>query len=88
MILGRSHTLENTLCELNLYASLVSVGSYCVVFDTVIEDLDGVEFADRPSGKSNNPKTAVAEFLKTSSDFVGITRLMKSYEFQRRWAGI
>jgi cephalosporin hydroxylase len=69
-ILGRSHTLENTLCELNLYALLVLVGSYCVVFDTVIEDLDGVEFADRPSGKSNNPKTAVAEFLKTTSDFV------------------
>ena len=69
MILGRSHTLENTLCELNLYASLVSVGSYCVVFDTVIEDLDGVEFVDRPWGKGNNPKTAVAEFLKTNSDF-------------------
>ena len=78
MILGRCHTLENTLCKLNLYASLVSVGSYCVVFDTVIEDLDGVEFVDRPWGKSNNPKTSVAEFLKISSDFVGITRLMKS----------
>ena len=40
------------------------------MFDTVIEDLDGVEFADRPSGKSNNTKTAVAEFLKTNSNFV------------------
>ena len=48
MILGRSHTL----CELNLYASLVSVGSYCVVFDTVIEGLDGVEFVDRPWGRA------------------------------------
>jgi cephalosporin hydroxylase len=25
---------------------------------------------DRPWGKGNNPKTAVAEFLKTNSDFV------------------
>ena len=70
VILDSNHTHEHVLSELNLYASLVSVGSYCVVFDTVIEDLDDVEFVDRPWGKGNNPKTAVAEFLKTNSDFV------------------
>ena len=70
VILDSNHTHEHVLGELNLYASLVSVGSYCVVFDTVIEDLEGVEFVDRPWGKENNPKTAVAEFLKTNSDFV------------------
>ena len=70
VILDSNHTHDHVLGELNLYASLVSVGSYCVVFDTVIEDLDGVEFADRPWGKGNNPKTAVVEFLKTNSDFV------------------
>jgi len=69
VILDSNHTHEHVLGELNLYASLVSVGSYCVVFDTVIEDLDGVEFVDRPWSKGNNPKTAVAEFLKTNSDF-------------------
>ena len=69
VILDSNHTHEHVLGELNLYASLVSVGSYCVVFDTVIEDLDGVEFVDRPGGKGNNPKTAVAEFLTTNSDF-------------------
>ena len=69
VILDSNHTHEHVLGELNLYASLVSVGSYCVVFDTVIEDLDGVEFVDRPWGKGNNPKTAVAEFLKRNSDF-------------------
>ena len=58
------------LGELNLYAPLVSLGSYCVVFDTVIEDLEGVEFVDRPWGKGDNPKTAVAEFLKANSDFI------------------
>jgi len=57
------------LGELRLYAPLVSVGSYCVVLDTVIEDLEGVEFADRPWGKGNNPKTAVAEFLRSTNDF-------------------
>ena len=70
VILDSNHTHEHVLGELTLYAALVSVGSYCVVFDTVIEDLDGVKFADRPWGKGNNPKTAVAEFLKTNSDFV------------------
>ena len=69
VILDSNHTHEHVLGELNLYASLVSVGSYCVVFDTVIEDLVSVEFVDRPWGKGNNPKTAVAEFLKTNSDF-------------------
>lgn len=70
VILDSNHTHEHVLEELKLYASLVSVGSYCVVFDTVIEDLDGVEFVDRPWGKGDNPKTAVAEFMKTNSDFV------------------
>jgi cephalosporin hydroxylase len=70
VILDSNHTHDHVLGELNLYAPLVSVGSYCVVFDTVIEDLDGVEFVDRPWGKGDNPKTAVAEFLKTNSDFV------------------
>lgn len=69
-ILDSNHTHEHVLGELNLYAPLVSVGGYCVVFDTVIEDLDGVEFVDRPWGKGDNPKTAVAEFMKTNSDFV------------------
>jgi len=70
VILDSNHTHEHVLGELNLYASLVSIGSYCVVFDTVIEDLDGVEFADRPWGRGNNPKTAVAEFLRTNHDFL------------------
>ena len=44
VILDSNHTHERVLGELNLYASLVSVGSDCVAFDTVIEDLDELEF--------------------------------------------
>jgi cephalosporin hydroxylase len=40
------------------------------VFDTVIEHRNGVEFADRPFGKGDNPKTASAEFKKVNSNFV------------------
>ena len=64
-----NHTHEHVLKELELYAHLVSVGSYCVVFDTVIEDMPDEMFPDRPWGKGNNPKTAVWEFLKNHDKF-------------------
>ena len=69
VILDSNHTHDRVLGDLNLYSLLVSVERYGVVFNTVIEDLEGVEFVDRPWGKGDNPKTAVAEFLKTNSDF-------------------
>ena len=60
--LDSNHTHEHVLSELNHNVSLVQIGGYCVEFDTVIEDLDSVENADRPWEKGNNPKTTVAEF--------------------------
>lgn len=67
--LDSNHTHEHVLAELNAYAGLVSVGSYCVVFDTVIEDLPLGSFPDRPWDVGNNPKTAVHEWLKNHSEF-------------------
>lgn len=67
--LDSNHTHEHVLAELEAYASLVSVGSYCCVFDTIIEDMPTQMFPDRPWGPGNNPKTAVYEFLKTHSEF-------------------
>lgn len=67
--LDSDHTHDHVLAELMAYAPLVSVGSYCVVFDTGIEDLPEHYYADRPWGKGNNPKTAVWEFLKTHAEF-------------------
>jgi cephalosporin hydroxylase len=58
------------LKELELYAPLVTRDSYLIVFDTTIEDAPEDFFPDRPWGKSNNPKTAVWEFLRTSDRFV------------------
>jgi len=67
--LDSNHTHDHVLAELQAYAPLTSVGSYCVVFDTVIEDLPANMFPDRPWGPGKNPKTAVWEFLKTHPEF-------------------
>ncbi|MGE2692679.1 CmcI family methyltransferase [Mycolicibacterium pulveris] len=66
--LDSNHTHEHVLGELSAYASLVTPESYCVVFDTVVEDMPDM-FPDRPWGQDNNPKTAVWEFLKSHSEF-------------------
>jgi len=67
--LDSNHTHDHVLAELEAYAPLTSVGSYCVVFDTVIEDLPDDMFGDRPWGVGNNPKTAVWEYLKNHPEF-------------------
>lgn len=67
--LDSNHTHEHVLAELQAYAPLTSVGSYCIVFDTVIEDMPADMFPDRPWGPGNNPKTAVWEYLKSHSEF-------------------
>lgn len=67
--LDSNHTHEHVLAELEAYAPLTSVGSYCVVFDTVIEDLPAGMYPDRPWGPGNNPKTAVREYLKAHPEF-------------------
>lgn len=70
VILDSNHTHEHVLAELEAYAPLVSKDSYCVVFDTVIEDLPVGMYPDRPWDVGDNPKTAVREFLSHNSDFV------------------
>ncbi len=67
--LDSNHTHAHVLAEMEAYAPLVSIGSYCVVFDTIIEDMPSDMFPDRPWGAGDNPKTAVHEYLKTHSEF-------------------
>jgi len=67
--LDSNHTHEHVLAELNAYAPLASLESYCVVFDTIIEDMPKEMFPDRPWGPGNNPKTAVWEYLKSHPEF-------------------
>ena len=67
--LDSNHTHEHVLGELQAYAPLASVGSYCVVFDTFVEDVAADVFADRPWGRGNNPKTAVWKYLECHPEF-------------------
>lgn len=67
--LDSNHTHNHVLAELESYAPLTSVGSYCVVFDTIVEDLPDEMFPDRPWEPGNNPKTAVWEYLKNHPEF-------------------
>jgi cephalosporin hydroxylase len=67
--LDSNHTHEHVLAELHAYAPLTTVGCYCVVFDTFVEDMPEDLFPNRPWGPRNNPKTAVWEFLRSHPDF-------------------
>ena len=75
IFLDSNHTYEHVLAELEAFAPLVTEGSYCVVFDTFVEDVPKETFFDRPWGPGNNPKKAVQEFIKKNSNFVIDTSL-------------
>jgi cephalosporin hydroxylase len=69
--LDSNHTHDHVLQELNLYSELVSVDSYCVVFDTIVENLPSDYM---PGGRAwnpgNSPMSAVREFLSINEHYV------------------
>jgi cephalosporin hydroxylase len=77
VFLDSMHTHDHVLGELEAYAGLVSPGSYCVVFDTFVEDMPPQFFADRPWDVGNNPKTATRQWLASHPDF-SVDRSMES----------
>ncbi len=70
LCLDSNHTHDHVRKELDAYSGIVTVGSYCIVFDTIIEDMPADAFPDRPWGKGDNPKTAVQEFLRENDHFI------------------
>ena len=68
--LDSNHSHQHVLAELDAYAPMVSENSYCVVFDTVIEDLQSEYENDRPWNPGDSPKTAVEEYLREDTEFV------------------
>lgn len=68
--LDSNHTHSHVLAELEAYAPLTTVGSYCIVFDTLVEDVPKDLYPDRPWGPGDNPKTAVHHYLRSHQEFV------------------
>lgn len=69
VFLDSMHAHDHVLKELDAYAPLVTLGSYCIAFDTVIEDLPPGSFADRPWAVGDNPKTAVHAWIGNNRHF-------------------
>ena len=68
VLLDSNHTRDHVLHELRAYAPLVSVGSYCVVYDTVVENIPASEPADRPWRPGNSPMNSVDDYLAELAD--------------------
>ena len=69
VLLDSNHSADHVRRELAAYADLVTVGSYCIVYDTVIDHLPSEMHEDRPWGPGDSPATAVEEFLRENPDF-------------------
>lgn len=69
VMLDSNHTKQHVLAELNAYSELVSLCSYIVAADGIMESLVGVP-RSQEDWYWNNPKSAVEEFVKTHSNFV------------------
>lgn len=69
IMLDSNHTKSHVLAELNYYANLVSVGSYIVAADGIMESLAGAPRSS-PDWTWNNPKAAAQEFVKNNPQFI------------------
>jgi cephalosporin hydroxylase len=69
VFLDSCHTKEHVLAELNAYAPLVSVGSYIVAMDGIMEQLAGAP-RTQLDWSWNNPRQAALEFVAGHPNFV------------------
>jgi cephalosporin hydroxylase len=67
-VLDSNHTKAHVLRELELYAPLVTPGSYIVATDGNMVDLHDVP-GGKPEWVTDNPQAAVHEFLSTNPEF-------------------
>ena len=68
--LDSDHTYEHVLRELHLYSPMVTLGSYLVVFDGIIEQFPEYTSQDRSWNIDNNPLKAIRQFLAGTDRFV------------------
>jgi cephalosporin hydroxylase len=66
--LDSNHTREHVAAELERYAPLVTPGSYCVVFDSVMTMVSDAPNAGQNWGE-DNPLAAVSDYLREHNEF-------------------
>jgi len=68
VLLDSNHTRDHVFAELEAYSPLVSLNSYIVVMDGIMEDLVGAP-RTQPDWSWNNPRQAAHEFVKSHPNF-------------------
>ncbi len=68
VILDSNHTRAHVLAELRAYAQFVSVGSYLVACDGIMQEVVGAARTS-PEWATDNPQSAVHDFLAERDDF-------------------
>lgn len=69
IMLDSNHSKEHVLSELNAYADLVSVDSYIVAADGIMESLVGAQRSSQ-DWAWNNPKAAAQDFVEHNAHFI------------------
>jgi cephalosporin hydroxylase len=69
VLLDSNHTYSHVLNELIAYSEIVSVGSYIVATDGIMEFIAGAPRTGT-DWKTNNPKKAVEQFIKKTLNFI------------------
>jgi cephalosporin hydroxylase len=69
VILDSNHTRAHVLAELGAYAEFVAIDSYIVACDGIMQDVVGAPRTS-PGWVTDNPQSAVRDFLSARSDFV------------------
>jgi len=68
VVLDSNHTRDHVAAELDAYADLVSIGSYCIVCDGIMADVVGAPRTQQ-GWTTDNPVTATREFLEAHPEF-------------------
>jgi len=69
VLLDSCHTKKHVLAELNAYAPVITLGSFIVAMDGIMEEVAGAP-RTQADWSWNNPMTAAREFVSANPDFV------------------
>ena len=69
VLLDSNHTYDHVISELRLYSEMVSIGSYIVATDGIMENVVGAPRTNT-DWDTNNPKKALEQFVKENDNFI------------------